>query len=51
MAGTDVTVAAALGIAHYPQDGTQPGALLQRASGLANFIEAGGRRPGAANGA
>ena len=59
--GDDLTVAAALGIAHYPQDGDQPDALLRRAVGLAagaaaqgrsgfsNHIEAGGQIRGAAN--
>jgi diguanylate cyclase (GGDEF)-like protein len=39
----DVTVATALGIAHYPTDGTQPEALLRRASGLAAATQAEGR--------
>jgi diguanylate cyclase (GGDEF)-like protein len=59
--GQDVAVAAALGIAQHPQDGSQPDALLRRAVGLAasaqaqgragfaNFSEAGGQPPGAAN--
>ncbi|CAN5893311.1 hypothetical protein BH11PSE8_BH11PSE8_32440 [soil metagenome] len=59
--GNDVAVAVAIGIGQYPQDGAQPDALLRRAVGLAaaaqaqgreglsNFIEAGGRSPGAAN--
>ncbi len=58
--GELAAVAAALGIAQYPQDGTQPEPLLQRAlglaaaapaqgrSGMANFVEA-GVLPGAAN--
>ena len=58
--GEPVAVAAALGIAQYPQDGTQPEPLLQRAlglaaaaqaqgrAGLANFVE-GGAAPRAAN--
>ena len=58
---SELTVAAALGIGQYPQDGTQPDALLRRAVGLAaaaqaqgragfaNFIEAGGAAPNAAN--
>lgn len=61
MAGQDFAVAAALGIAQHPQDGAQPEALLQRAAGLAasrpvqgragfaNFVEAGGEAPPAAN--
>ena len=59
--GQDIAVATALGIAQYPQDGSQPEALLRRAVGLAasaqaqgraglsNFQEAGGQSPGAAN--
>ncbi len=58
--GEPAVVAAALGIAQYPQDGTQPEPLLQRALGLAaasqaqgregmaNFVEA-GAAPKAAN--
>ena len=58
--GEPAAVAAALGIAQYPQDGTQPEPLLQRALGLAasaqaqgragraNFVE-GGAAPRAAN--
>ena len=61
VAGSEVTVAAALGIGQYPQDGTQPDALLRRAVGLAgaaqaqgragfaNFVEAGGAAASAAN--
>jgi len=61
VAGSELTVATALGIGQYPQDGTQPEALLRRAVGLAaaaqaqgragfaNFIEADGEAPGAAN--
>lgn len=61
IAGSEVTVAAALGIGQYPQDGTQPDALLRRAVGLAgaaqaqgrtgfaNFVEAGGKAADAAN--
>lgn len=61
ISGNDVAVAVALGIGQYPQDGAQPDALLRRAVGLAaaapaqgreglsNFMEAGGRSPGAAN--
>jgi GGDEF domain-containing protein len=59
VAGQDMAVAVALGIGQFPQDGTQPEALLRRAvsgaaavpaqgrSGFANFSE--GRTPGAAN--
>jgi diguanylate cyclase (GGDEF)-like protein len=61
VAGQDVAVAAALGIAQYPQDGGQPDALLRRAVGLAastlaqgragfsNFGEVGAAAAGAAN--
>ena len=61
VAGSEVSVAAALGIGQYPQDGTQPETLLRRAVGLAaaaqaqgragfaNFVEAGGQAPSAAN--
>ena len=61
VAGSEVTVAAALGIGQHPQDGTQPDALLRRAVGLAaaaqaqgragfaNFVEAGGAAASAAN--
>ncbi len=61
ISGNDVAVAVAIGIGQYPQDGAQPDALLRRAVGLAaaaqaqgreglsNFMEAGGRSPGAAN--
>ena len=61
VAGCEVTVAAALGIGQYPQDGTQPDVLLRRAVGLAaaaqaqgragfaNFVEAGGQATSAAN--
>ena len=61
VAGEDLTVATALGIGHYPQDGAQPDALLRRAIGLAaaaqaqgragfsNFGEAGASPAGAAN--
>ncbi len=61
VAGHDVAVAASLGIAQYPEDGSQPQVLLQRAVGLANsgaaqgrvgfanFGEAGGSTPAAAN--
>ena len=59
--GHDVAVAVAIGISLYPQDGTQPDALLRRAAGLAasttavgrvglsNAVESGGRLPEAAN--
>ena len=43
IAGQDVTVAAALGIAQYPEDGMQPDALLRRAVGLAASAQAQGR--------
>jgi len=61
VSGQDMAVATALGIAQYPQDGSQPDALLRRAVGLAasaqaqgraglsNFQEAGAESPGAAN--
>jgi diguanylate cyclase (GGDEF)-like protein len=61
VAGKELAVAAALGIGQYPQDGTQPDVLLRRAVGLAaaaqaqgragfaNFVEAGGQAPDAAN--
>jgi diguanylate cyclase (GGDEF)-like protein len=61
VAGVDLTVATALGIGQYPQDGAQPDALLRRAVGLAaaaqaqgragfsNFGEAGTLAAGAAN--
>lgn len=61
VAGQEVAVATALGIGLYPQDGTQPDALLRRAmgaaagafaqgrTGLANFQESGGRTSAAAN--
>lgn len=61
VAGQDLGVAVALGIAQHPQDGAQPEALLQRAAGLAastpaqgragfaNYVEAGGEAPAAAN--
>jgi predicted signal transduction protein with EAL and GGDEF domain len=59
--GQSVSVATALGIAQYPQDGAQPEALLRRAVGLAastpaqgragfaNFGEVDGATHGAAN--
>ena len=43
VAGHDVSVAAALGIGQYPQDGAQPDALLRRAVGLAAGAQAVGR--------
>ena len=61
VAGSDVTVAVALGIGQYPQHGAQPDALLRRAVGLAaaaqaqgragfaNFVEAGNPAASAAN--
>jgi diguanylate cyclase (GGDEF)-like protein len=61
VAGQDVAVATALGIAQYPQDGAQPDVLLRRAVGLAaatpaqgrvgfsNFGEVGAAAAGAAN--
>ena len=61
VSGNDVAVAAALGIAQFPQDGNQADALLHRAVGLAisaqaqgrvghsNFQEGGSQAPGAAN--
>lgn len=60
VAGENIAVAVALGVAQYPQDASQPDALLRRAVGLAagspargragfaNFGE-GGQAPGAAN--
>ena len=59
--GNDLSVAVALGIAQYPQDGAHPETLLHRANGLAasaqaqgraglsNFHETGGQTPAAAN--
>ena len=41
--GEDLTVATALGIGQYPQDGAQPDALLRRAVGLAAAAQAQGR--------
>ena len=61
VAGSDVTVAVALGIGQYPQHGAQPDVLLRRAVGLAaaaqaqgragfaNFVEAGNPAASAAN--
>ena len=43
IAGVDVAVATALGIAQYPDDGTQADALLRRATGLAAAALAQGR--------
>ena len=43
IAGQDVTVASALGVSQYPQDGAQPEALLRRAVGLAAAAQAQGR--------
>ncbi|HZT55756.1 MAG TPA: hypothetical protein VFA35_05985, partial [Burkholderiaceae bacterium] len=39
----DLTVATAIGIGQYPQDGAQPEALLRRAVGLAAAAQAQGR--------
>ncbi len=61
IAGQQVGVATAIGVATYPADGTQPAALLQRAlalaaaapatgrEGFANWVEGGHRPPDAAN--
>lgn len=61
IAGAEVALAAALGIAQYPEDGAQPEQLLRRAVGLAasasaqgrlghaNFAERGGEPASAAN--
>jgi len=61
VAGEDLTIATAIGIGQYPQDGVQPDALLRRAVGLAaaaqaqgragfsNFAEGGATPAGAAN--
>lgn len=43
VSGHEVTVATALGIGQYPQDGAQPDALLRRAVGLAAAAQAQGR--------
>jgi diguanylate cyclase (GGDEF)-like protein len=43
VAGHDIAVATALGIAQHPQDGTLPDALLRRALGLAAAATAQGR--------
>ena len=48
VAGREVAVAAALGIALHPQDGLQPEALLARATALAAAAPAEGRLVGAA---
>jgi diguanylate cyclase (GGDEF)-like protein len=59
--GQDVPLATALGLSNFPEDGSQPDALLQRAiglaassqaqgrAGMANFVESGGQGGGAAN--
>lgn len=61
LAGSDVVLAVSLGTAQYPEDGTQPDALLRHALdlaalasvqggiGMANFQESGGTAPHAAN--
>jgi diguanylate cyclase (GGDEF)-like protein len=43
VAGSDVGVAAACGVAHYPQDGRDAVSLLRRATGLAASSQAQGR--------
>ena len=43
VSGVDVTVATALGIGQYPEDGAQPEALLRRAVSLAAAAQAQGR--------
>jgi diguanylate cyclase (GGDEF)-like protein len=43
VAGTDVAVATAIGIGHFPEDGATPEALLRRATGLAAAARAQGR--------
>lgn len=43
VSGQDVPLATALGLAHFPEDGSQPDALLQRAMGLAHSAQAQGR--------
>jgi diguanylate cyclase (GGDEF)-like protein len=43
VSGSDVAVAVACGVAHYPQDGKDAGALLRRAAGLAAAAPAQGR--------
>ncbi len=61
VSGVEVPVATAIGVGQYPQDGSQPDALLRRAIGLAaaepaqgragfsNFSEIGAAAPAAAN--
>jgi predicted signal transduction protein with EAL and GGDEF domain len=51
IAGQDVAIAVALGIAQYPQDGVQPDALLRRAAGLAASAPAQGRAASSAGAA
>lgn len=43
IAGQEVTIAPALGVSQFPQDGAQPDALLRRAVGLAAAAQAHGR--------
>jgi len=43
VAGTDIAVAVACGVAHYPQDGRDATALMRRATGLAASAQAEGR--------
>ena len=43
VSGSDVAIAVACGVAHYPQDGKDAGTLLRRASGLAASAPAQGR--------
>lgn len=43
VSGSDVTVAIALGVAHYPQDGAEASRLLRRATALAAAAPAEGR--------
>ncbi|MDO9356254.1 MAG: GGDEF domain-containing protein [Solirubrobacteraceae bacterium] len=43
VSGHEVAVATAIGIGQYPEDGTQPDALLRRAVGLAAAAQAQGR--------
>ncbi len=43
VAGEEIALATALGIGQYPEDGTQPEALLRRAVGLAATAQARGR--------
>lgn len=61
LTGNDVALTVSLGMAQYPEDGTQPDVLLRRALdlaalapvqgriGMANFQESGGTAPQAAN--